>query len=293
MKNSRYLHQIASGLFSCLLGSMITIAAESGNTNAPAPRIWPGLQLYSLRDQFAKDVPGTLDKVRDFGFKEVELAGTYGLTPEKFKAELDARKLKPVAGHYPFKRFKTEADAIAREAKVFGLEYVGCAWIDHQQPFDEKACRDAIAVFNQAGEALAKQGLKFFYHIHGYEFAPHGKGTLFDLMVTDTNPKFVNFEMDVFWVVHGGQDPVKLLEAYPTRWHLTHLKGMKDSTPTGLLTGHSDVSNCVPLGAGKIDYGPILRAAAKAGVKYHLIEDESPLVEQQIPVSLRYLQALK
>jgi len=278
-----------------VIGLVSVSSKMSAQTSAEKPAANPpvGLQLYSLRDQFAKDVPGTLDKVRDFGFKKVELAGTYGLTPEKFKAELDARKLQAVSGHFPFKRFQTDLEGIVKEAKVFGLEYVGCAWIDHQGAFDEKTCRDAIATFNKAGEALAKEGMKFFYHTHGYEFQPQGKGTLFDLMMTETNPKFVNFEMDVFWIVHAGQDPVKLMEKYPGRWALTHLKGMKDSTPTGLLTGGSDVSNDVPIGTGKIDYVPIFKAAAKAGVKHHFIEDESPEVEKQIPLSLLYLKTAK
>lgn len=289
MKNLRFLKPGLS-----LLSLLLCIApSASGETGSGAPRIQAGLQLYSLRDQFARDVPGTLDKVRDFGFKTVELAGTYGLKPEQFKAELDARKLKPLSGHFPYNRFRTDLDGIIAEAKIFGLEYVGCAWIDHQGDFDEKTCRDAIGVFNKAGEALAKAGLKFFYHTHGYEFQPHGNGTLFDLMLSETNPKSVSFEMDVFWIVHAGQDPVKLFEKYPDRWALTHLKGMKESTPTGLLTGHSDVANDVPLGTGKIDYVPIFKAAAKAGVKHHFIEDESPSVEKQIPVSLRYLEGLK
>ena len=148
-------------------------------------------------------------------------------------------------------------------------------------------------MFNKAGEALARHGLKFFYHTHGYEFQPYGKGTLMDLLLTETKPRFAAYEMDVFWVVHAGQDPVKLLKKYPGRWQLTHLKGMKDSTPTGLLNGHSDVSNDVPLGEGKIDYRPFLRTAAKTGVKWHFIEDESPLVLEQIPKSLRYLERVK
>jgi len=284
---------VSIAILSLVIGTLGGRAADTGGTNATPLRVQAGLQLYSLRAQFAKDVPGTLDKVRAFGFKQVETAGTYGLTPEKFKAELDARNLKPVAGHFPFKRFREDVDGVVKEAKALGLEYVGCAWIDHQGAFDEKTCRDAIAAFNKAGEAVAKHGFKFFYHIHGYEFAPHGKGTLFDLIMTETNPKFVNFEMDVFWAVHGGQDPVKLLEANPSRWPLTHLKDMKAGTPTGLFTGHSDVANNVPVGTGKIDYGAFLRAAAKAGVKHHFIEDESPTVEQQIPQSLRYLEAVK
>ena len=262
-------------------------AAKSSEANAV------GLQLYSLRDQFAKDVPGTLDKVRAFGFKNVELAGTYGMTPEKFKAELDARGLRAVAGHFPFDRYRKDVTGIALEAKALGLEYVGCAWIDHQDPFDEKTCRDAITVFNQAGAALARHGIQFYYHTHGYEFQRFGKGTLFDLMMTETDPQFVSYEMDVFWIVHAGQDPVKLFKKYPGRWQLTHLKGMKETTPTGLLTGHSEVTNDLPLGAGKIDFPPILKAAKKSGVKWHFLEDESPSVEQQIPQSLQYLKTVK
>jgi sugar phosphate isomerase/epimerase len=252
-----------------------------------------GLQLYSLREQFAKDVPGTLDKVRDMGFTNVELAGTYNLTPEEFKAELDKRGLKAVSAHFPYKRIRDDLDGVIREAKLFGLEYAGTAWIEHKDPFDEKTCREAIDVFNKAGGALHEQGIKFFSHTHGYEFQPYQGGTLFDLLMTETKPEYVSFEMDVFWIVHAGQDPVALLEKYGNRFQLTHLKGMKESTPTGLLTGHSDVSNDVPVGTGKIDFPPIFRATEKAGVKWHFIEDESPLVEQQIPQTLQYLEQVK
>src|SRR5439155_20090737 len=132
-----------------------------------------GLQLYSLRDQFAKDVPATLDQVRTFGIEFVELAGTYNLAPEKFKELLDRRGLKPVSGHFPFERYRDDVEGIARDAKALGLQYAGCAWIPHEGNFDEKTCRAAAAMFNRAGEALAKHGVKFFYHTHGYEFQPH------------------------------------------------------------------------------------------------------------------------
>lgn len=253
-----------------------------------------GLQLYSLRNQFAKDVPGTLDIVKGFGVRYVELAGTYGLTPEQFKSQLDARGLQAVSGHFSYDSFRTNVESLARDAKIFGLKYVGAAWIPHDDkvPFDEKTCREAIAVFNNAGKALAKHGLKFMYHVHGYEFQPYKDGTLLDLMMSETDPKHVSFEMDVFWIVHPGQDPVKLLDKYGNRWELLHVKGMKEGTPTGLLTGHSDVSNDVALGVGKIDYVPILRAAARAGVKWYIIEDESPASVEQIPQSLQYLKTV-
>lgn len=252
-----------------------------------------GLQLYSLRVQLQKDTPAALDEVKAFGFRNVELAGTYGLTPEQFRQQLDARGLKAVSAHFPYERFRDDVEGVARDAKILGLKYVGCAWIPHNGAFDEQTCRAAAAVFNRAGQALAKHGLKFFYHTHGYEFQPYQDGTLFDLLMRETNPKYVSFEMDVFWIVHPGQDPVKLLQKYGQRWQLMHLKGMRNSTPTGLLTGSSDVTNDVAVGQGKIDFVPILRAARKCGVKYYIIEDESPSSEQQIPQSFEYLKTVR
>ncbi len=115
-------------------------------------------------------------------------------------------------------------------------------------------------------------------------------GTLFDILMAETKPEFVTFEMDVFWVVHGGQDPVKLLDKYGDRFMLFHLKDMKDGTPIGLLTGKADPKNDVALGQGRIDYRKVLSAAERAGAKWYFIEDESPTSEQQIPQSLRYLE---
>jgi sugar phosphate isomerase/epimerase len=292
----KLLHLLTLAPFTCVAVLVaLTLSANAADVGiGPSFKGPVGVQLYSLRNQFAKDVPGTLDIVKGFGIRYVELAGTYGLTPEAFRTQLDRRAFRAVSGHFPFDHFRTNLDAIVHEAHILGLEYVGVAWIPHNDnaPFDEKTCRDAIAVFNHAGEVLAKEGLKFFYHVHGYEFQPWKEGTLFDLMMAETNPQYVSFQMDVFWVVHPGQDPVKLLEKYGNRWHLMHIKGMKASTPTGQLTGHSDVSNDVPLGTGKIDYAPILRAAAKAGVKWYIIEDESPSSVEQIPQSLHYLETV-
>lgn len=253
-----------------------------------------GLQLYSLRADFAKDVPGTLAKVKSFGIRNVELAGTYGQSPEKFTAQLAANGLKAISGHFPFERFRDEPETVAHEAQALGLQYAGCAWIPHPgDVFDEKTCRAAAAVFNKAGEILKDHGIKFFYHTHGYEFQPHDKGTLFDLLLAETKPEFVRYEMDVFWIVHPGQNPVSLLRKYGARFELMHVKDMKRGTPTGLLTGHSDVNNDVALGTGLMDWPAIFAAAKQAGVKHYFIEDESATAAAQIPVSLKYLEQLK
>jgi len=253
----------------------------------------PGLQLYSLRDDFKKDVPGTLKKVQGFGIRQVELAGTYDLAPEKFKALLAAHGLQAVSSHFAYDRFRDDPEGVAREAKALGIKYAGCAWIPHTGTFDEKACRGAIEVFNRAGAVLARHGLKFFYHTHGYEFQPHGQGTLFDVLMSETKPEYVSYEMDVFWVVHPGLDPVNLLGKYGKRFELMHVKDMKKGVKTGDLSGKTDVSNDVTLGTGQMKWPALLQAAEKAGVKYYFIEDESPTSAQQIPQSLKFLKQVK
>jgi sugar phosphate isomerase/epimerase len=283
-------------LLSCFLISGVGLARSGGEHQAgigPSFKGPIGLQLYSLREQFAKDVPGTLDQVRDFGFKYVELAGTYKVPPDKFRQMLDARGLKAVSAHIDYELLRDHIDDVVRDAKMLGLEYVGCAWIPHKDPFDEKTCREAIDVFNHAGQVLARNGMKFFYHVHGYEFQPHGEGTLLDLLFHETNPKYVNYQMDVFWIVFPGRDPVKLLKQYGNRFILMHLKDMRKGIQTGSLIPETDVRNDVVLGTGQMDWPAILKAARADGIKFYFIEDESPTSVQQIPQTLHYLETVK
>jgi sugar phosphate isomerase/epimerase len=252
-----------------------------------------GLQLYSLRAEFTRNVPPALEKVKGFGIRYVETAGTYGLSPAKFREMLKANGLEAVSGHFSYDRYRDDLDAVVQEAKALGLKYAGTAWITHKDVFDEQEARDASAVFNRAGQALKKEGIQFFYHVHGFEFQPHADGTLLDLMMQETNPNLVRYQMDVFWVVHPGQDPVKLLEKYKGRWELMHLKDMRKGVKTGVLTGKSDVTNDVVLGTGQMNWPAILNAAQKAGIKWYFIEDESPTAAEQIPQSLKYLETVK
>lgn len=276
-----------------LLLSIALLGSTAFSAKAGSFKGTPGLQLYSLRAEFAKDVPGTLKLVRDFGFRDVEIAGTYGLAPEKFKELLAANGLRPIGNHFPYERFRDDVEGIAREAEALGLKYAGCAWIPHKDPFDESQCRAAAAVFNHAGEALARHGIKFYYHVHGYEFQPHGDGTLFDLLMAETRPKYVSYEMDILWVVFPGQDPVKLLQKYGRRFVMMHLKDLKKGVPTGSLSGSTDVANDVALGTGQMNFPAIFQAAQRAGVKYYFIEDESPSSVEQLPQSVRYLRELR
>ena len=110
--------------------------------------------------------------------------------------------------------------------------------------------------------------------------------------MTETNPKYVTYEMDILWTVFPGQDPVQLLQKYGKRFELMHLKDLKKGVK-GDLSGGTDVTNDVILGTGQMDYPAIFKAAKKAGVKWYFIEDESPTAAQQIPQSLRFLEQVK
>lgn len=253
-----------------------------------------GLQLYSLRDSFGKDVEGSLDKVKNLGFKYVELAGgTYGKDTEEFKKMLANRGLVMVAGHFDYNKFKDDPEGIAKYAQSLGLKYAGVAWIPHSDPFNMAQALEAAEVFNNAGKVLAKYGIKFYYHNHGYEFYPWMNGKkLMDLLMEKTDPNYVYFQMDVMWVLFPGEDPAAWLEKYPNRWILLHLKDLKLGVEGSLAAG-TDTKNDVVLGTGQVDFTKVLRAAQKAGVEYYFIEDESPTPEQQLPLSLDYLEAIR
>jgi sugar phosphate isomerase/epimerase len=153
----------------------------------------------------------------------------------------------------------------------------------------KEKCLEVAETFNTAGKQLAEAGLKFYYHNHGYEFQPYGDGTLMDLLITETDPRYVSFQMDLLWTIHPGQDPVALLNKYPKRWVLLHLKDLRKGVK-GDLSGGTDTRNDVVLGTGQADFPAILKAAKKAKVNYYFIEDESPTVEEQIPQSLAFLE---
>jgi len=252
-----------------------------------------GLQLYSLRNQFKTDVPGTLAKIKSWNIKEIEGGGTYGLPMEDYKKLLTQNGLKMISVGADFQKLADNPQAIIDEAKAFGAKYVMCAWVPHKgDDFTMDDIKKAAAVFNAAGKVLADAGLTFCYHPHGYEFRPYEGGTMFDYLVKNTDKRYVNFEMDVFWVKHPGQNPVALLNKYPDRFLMLHLKDRKPGTE-GNQGGHAPDETNVVLGAGDVGIADVMSAAKKIGVKHYFIEDESPISEEQIPQSLKYLKSLK
>lgn len=251
-----------------------------------------GLQLYSLREQFKTDVPGTLAKVKSWNIQWIEGGGTYDMPMEAYQKLLAQNGLKMVSVGADFDELADHPQTAVDNAKAFGAKYVVCYWIPHQgDEFTIDNTKKAVEVFNKAGKLLRENGLSLCYHPHGYEFRPYEGGTLFDYLAQQTNPKYFNFEMDVFWIKHPGQDPVALLKKHPKRFLLLHLKDRKPGTP-GNQNGHADVESNVVLGTGDVGIEEIMKAVKKTKVKYAFIEDESSQSVTQIPQSLLYLKKI-
>lgn len=251
-----------------------------------------GIQLYSLRNQLDKDVPGTLKLIKSWGIDQLEGGiNTHGYDIGEYAALLNDLGFDLVSADASFEELRDNPDKAIERAKTFGADYVMCAWISHDVgnfTFDDVV--NATAVFNKAGKILKENGLQLVYHPHGYEFKSHAEGTMFDHMAQ--NAKHFDFEMDTYWVVHGGEDPVALLKKYPGKFKLMHLKDMAKGTKSD-GSGHSDVETNVVLGSGIIDFKAVLAEAKKQGIKYMFIEDESSKVVEQVPQSLKFLKSLE
>ena len=252
-----------------------------------------GLQLYSFRKQLPTDVPGILSKLKKWGITELEGGSTYGLSAVEFGKLLKENGLKVISTNAEYKELTENPQVVIDRAKAFGATYVVCYWIPHTgTEFTFEDVNKARELFNKSGKLLKENGLTFCYHPHGYEFRPYENGTLFDYLAKNTDPGYVNFEMDVFWVKHPGQDPVALLKKYPNRFLLMHLKDRQSGTP-GNQNGTADVETNVVLGSGDVGIASIMEEAQTAGVKHFFIEDESSRSEKQVPLSLAYLRSLR
>ncbi|HZZ20572.1 MAG TPA: sugar phosphate isomerase/epimerase [Opitutaceae bacterium] len=267
-----------------ILASASAIAAETTQV---------GLQLWSLRAQLTASIPDGMAEAKKLGFTEVESAGTYKHPAKELRDLADANGLKIVGAHIPYGELQNDLAGSIAQAKTLGASYVIVAWVPHDKEFDVDQAKAAAKNFNLWGAEMKKAGLGFGFHTHGYEFKPLADGSsAFDVMMSQTDPDLVFCEMDVFWVVQGGIDPVKLLQKYPGRFKAFHIKDMKKGAPIGLYEGHAPASDNVIVGQGLMDWPGIIAQAKKSGVQYYFIEDETSDPIGNIPPSLDYLATL-
>ena len=252
-----------------------------------------GLQLYSIRNEVKTDLKGSLEKVRKMGIRELEGGELYGMDILSYKKMLDQMGYKMVSIGVDYMELDKDLSPVIQKAKTLGATYVVCFWINHNgNAFGMKEVEEAAAKFNRAGKILKENGLQLCYHPHGFEFRPNGNGTLFDRLVEQTNPLYINYELDVYWAKQGCADPVALLKKYPERFLLMHLKDREHGTACN-DTGSADEETNVVLGKGDVNIKAVMKAAKKTSVKHYFIEDESTRVMAQLPLSLQFLKSLR
>ena len=269
----------------CLLLLLVSIgvSAQKGPNKI-------GIVSYTYRNSFPKDFEATLDTIKALGINNIEFSNLFGQTPEKIRAMLDARGMYCTSYGVSYDDALNKTQDVGRVAKVLGAEFVRVAWIPHTGEFTKELVEKTAKDFNTIGRILKKEfSITFCYHNHGYEFGAYEGGTLFDLIVKKTDPRYVSLELDILWAHIADASPAELIKKYPDRFRLMHVKDLKTGTPHG-ISGKTDINNDVALGTGEVNIPEVLKAASKSKIQYYYIEDESTNVNEQVPVSIKYLK---
>lgn len=262
-------------------------------------RVPIGIQLYTVGQELQKDVSGTLKQIRDIGYTEVETAGFAGLTAKQFRTELDKAGLNCHSAHLQWN--SPDLSPVFADAQALGVHFVVSSGLfspgEGAQPTVD-AYKKMAAHINDIARGAQQAGLQYAYHNHNFEFKDLGDGKIgYDVLLAETDPSLVDFELDCGWMVAAGYSPVQYFRKYPQRYKMLHIKDfVRGSGPsTSLAKGLRPQGT--ELGRGYIDYRPILKAAARTAVKYYYVEQEPPFPDmtamQAAKVDYDYLRHLE
>ena len=241
-----------------------------------------GVQLYTVRNPMEKDFEGTLKAIADIGFHEVEFFNYFGREPQQVRDILGRLGLEAPAAHFSLQAFKEDPDAVIETAQAVGHRYVLLAWLPPEERASIAQYRDLAALCNEVGKACTNAGLQFAYHNHDFEFQVIDGEVPFDVLLNETDPDIVEFEIDLYWIIKGGSDPFAYFQAHPGRFTLCHVKDMAEG---GAM---ADV------GSGRIDFSAIFAKSQTAGMKYFFVEHDQPSDPlASIESSFNYLKGLR
>lgn len=267
-----------------------------------------GIQLYTVAAELAANLSGTLKTLRKIGYGIVESAGFTNLSAKDFRKALDAAGLRCPSAHLPF----TAADPgpLFEDAHAVGAHYaVSSMLFPEPTGASENGLGKVLAgltlddfkriaeLANRIGAKAKQAGLRYAYHNHNFEFRKQGNGqTGYDLLLQETDPELVKFELDCGWMVAAGSNPVSYFRSYPNRYRMIHVKDfLLNGKPTTELEG-PDRPVGTELGKGSIDYKPIFAAAGPAGVEYYFSEQEPPIAGmtelQSAKINYDYMRAI-
>lgn len=239
---------------------LVGLSANAAAIKQPYQKI--GLQLYTVRDAFAADPAGTLQKVKGLGYDYVETISYGGMTPAAFKTKLTEIGLNAPSAHIGLNDWQTRPEAALDDLTALGADYAVLAWMPPEDRKDWKALGDKM---NTWGAMAKARNLSFAYHNHDFEFTKTAEGEMpYHLLLENTDPALVNFELDCYWASFAGHDPLHILEKHGDRIRMLHLK---DKAADGSMA---------PVGAGIIDFAAVLAKANDFGIKYGFVEHDNP-----------------
>ena len=225
-----------------------------------------GIQLYTLRTALEADVDGTLARLKQIGYAEVETAGFHGRTPAQFRQALDANGLAAPSAHMPLAEVRDRTAATLDAAKAIGAQYVVLPWLEEKDRQTLDQYRAVADVLNRAGEAAKGAGLRMAYHNHDFEFVPIGGTRPIDLLLERTTPDLVSFELDLYWTVKAGGDPFAFFSRWPGRFPMVHVKD----------SAGPPEHRMVDVGAGSIPFGRYFAQREQAGIRHYFVEHDVP-----------------
>jgi len=266
-----------------------------------------GIQLYTVNIPMQEDPAGTLKKLREIGFGEVESAGFGKLSANQFRQLLDDAGLACPSAHLQFDI--NNLGSTFEDAHALGANYATSGSL-HSLVVDSKpadaASRPGMSLdeakrtaefANRIGEAAKLAGLQYAYHNHDAEFADQGGGVIgYDLLLRETDPELVKFEIDCGWMIFAGRNPIDYFKKYPKRFPMIHVKDFLAAHDKSAVAGSTAEMRGAELGRGVVDYQPIFAAAAKAGLLHYFAEQEGPFSRmdqlQAARVDYDYLAAM-
>jgi sugar phosphate isomerase/epimerase len=262
-----------------LPGVAASAAATDRRRHAPL-----GIQLYTLRDEMKRDLPGTLARVAQIGYTEVEFAGYFDRTPAQIRELLATNRLTSPSTHIPYEQLGAGWQKTLDDAKAIGHEWVTIPWTPEEVRRTADDWKRVAERYTEAGRAARAAGLRFAYHNHDYELTPVDGQVPLELLIAGTDPALVDFEMDLYWMVKGGADPLDYFARHPHRFPLVHVK---DATA-------APERRMVDVGAGTIDFAGIARAREQAGIRHWIVEHDNPTdAFASARASYTYLAALQ
>ena len=255
-----------------------------------------GLQLYTVRDRMKDDFDGTIAKVAQIGYKEVEFAGYFGRTGQQVRSACDKNGLAAVATHVQYDELDDKFPAVVETSKTIGLEYIVCPWIPEELRKSPDIWKQAAAKFNHCGELSKKAGMQFAYHNHWFEFLPVDGKLPYDQLLKECDGSLVKMEMDLCWITAAGGDPLKYFNLYPGRFPLVHVKDLKTlpKITAGGAQNYGDTVDLTEVGSGLIDWKRIFAQSENAGIKHYIVEHDHPKQPfDSIAKSYDYLNKLR